>query len=183
MWFPANEILLEMKYFLRRAIAYFVDCLCCYGVIMLVLQWAILSNLQPLLGIDEEWFQISLNVQLYVLLTISIPVWAYFTYFDSRESKGTIGKRLLKLSVVDDQQQRLDLYRSFQRTFLKLLPWEVAHLGVIWPEPIYFADEPNVRIFTIVGIILLAVYTFSVVLSTQQQSVYDKWLDTAVLTE
>ncbi len=172
-----------MKYFLRRAIAYSIDCLLCYGIIMLVLQWAILSNLHPLLGINEEWFQTSLNVQLYVLLTISVPVWAYFTYFDSDKSSGTIGKRLMKLSVVDDEDQRLDLQRSFQRTFLKLLPWEVAHLGVIWPEPIYFADDPNVRIFTIVGLLLLALYAFSVVLSTKQQSVFDRWLDTTVLSE
>lgn len=170
-----------MNYFLRRGIAYLIDCLLCYGVIMLVLQWAILGQLRPLLGINDEWFHSSLNLELYVLFTISLPVWSYFTYFDSRKSIGTFGKRFLKLAVVDDQYERLSIGKSFQRTFSKLLPWELAHLGVVFPVPIYVAEEPNVRLFTIVGLVLLAVYTFSVVLTTRGQSIYDQWIGSRVV--
>jgi len=91
-----------MKYFSKRTLAYIIDCLVCFGVLMLVIQLIILSPVRPLMGITNEWLANSLNLQLYVLTTISIPTWVYFAYFDSNKSKGTIGKRLMKLSVRDD---------------------------------------------------------------------------------
>ena len=90
-----------MKHFLKRAVAYFTDCMICYSLVMLVIQLALLSNIREPLGITDEWFTNSINLQLYVSLTISLPVWAYFSYLDSNRSKGTFGKRMMKLAVYD----------------------------------------------------------------------------------
>jgi uncharacterized RDD family membrane protein YckC len=88
-----------MKYFLERTIAYFIDCIIAFAVVMLIIQWAVLSHVREFVGITDAWFQNSINMQLYVLITISIPVWIYFAYFDSVKSKGTFGKRVFKLGV------------------------------------------------------------------------------------
>lgn len=170
-----------MKYFTKRIIAYFLDCLICYSLVMLIIQWALLSNLREMIGLTNDWFENSLNLQVYVLLTISLPVWFYFTYFDSKKSSGTIGKRIMKLTVTNIQKDRIGLKKSFLRTVLKLAPWEIAHIGVIFPTPLYFSQNPDIRLVTIIGIILLGIYMISIIIGSNGQSVYDKLLGTRVI--
>lgn len=170
-----------MKHFIKRTIAYLIDYLICYTFIMIFFQWALLSNLRNIIGITNEWFESSFNLQLYVFLTISIPVWFYFTYLDSNKSIGTIGKRIMKLAVIDYNKEKVRLKKSFLRTILKLSPWEIAHIGVIFPSPLYFSQNPDIRILTIFGIILFGVYMVSIMIDSNRQSLYDKLLCTKVI--
>ena len=170
----------SMTHLFRRSLAYFIDCTICYSLIMLILQWAILGNIRESIGITNKWFEISWNMELYVLASISLPVWLYFTYFDSNRTRGTFGKRIMKLSVRDKEKKKISLGKSFLRTFLKLSPWEIAHFGVIFPTPMYFEEEADIRILTIVGIILFLSYAASIIVYNNGQSVYDKLLGTRV---
>ena len=170
-----------MKYVAKRSFAYFLDCFICYSLVMLLIQWALLSNLRESIGLTDEWFERSWNLQMYVLLTISLPVWLYFTYFDSKKSVGTFGKRIMKLSVTDMQSERIGLKKSFIRTLLKLSPWEIAHIGVIFPTPLYFSDNSDVRLVTILGILLFGIYMISILISPNGRSVYDKLVGTKVV--
>ena len=172
---------MSFVYFIKRTLAYFLDCFIAFTGVMLIFQWAILSNLRSIFGITENWFQISLHMHLYVFVSISIPVWLYFSYFDSIYSKGTFGKRILKLKLVDTNQQKISFSKSIKRTILKLLPWEIIHLGIIYPRPIYFENEPEIRLFVFIGIALFISYILSIWLDTKKQSVYDKLLGTLVL--
>ncbi|WP_340064706.1 RDD family protein [Ascidiimonas aurantiaca] len=169
-----------MRYFLKRTLAYFIDVTLCYTILILVLQWAILGTLRTRLGLADTWFENSLNMELYVLSTISLPVWFYFTYFDSNRAKGTLGKRLFRLSVQNPENQRISPGKSFLRTFLKLLPWEIAHLGVIFPTPLYFEDEPGLRILTLAGMVLFVSYMISILADPKRRSLYDRLLKTQV---
>lgn len=148
---------------------------------MLVIQWGILSHVRGLIGITDEWFHNSWNMELYVLISISMPIWFYFTYFDSHKSKGSFGKRILKLSVVDLQGDRIHWRTSFGRTLLKLLPWEVTHIGAIFPTPIYFEDNPELRILSIIGLLLLMVYAGSILQNRHQRSIHDRLMGTRVV--
>lgn len=148
----------------------------------MVFQWAILSRIREPFGMTEEWFEDSLHMELYVLLTISLPVWLYFIIMDSRVTKGSIGKRMMKLRVYSmNEISYISLARSFKRTFFKLLPWEIAHLGVIFPTPLYFQKEPEIRVLTIFGIILFIIYMISILTSKKGQAIYDYILGTRVL--
>lgn len=171
------------KYFFKRGLAYLIDCCICYGAIMFILQWGILSNVRESIGITDAWFENSLNLQIYVLTTISLPVWLYFIYFDSKRSKGTFGKRFFNLSVVDKDGEKIDLKKSFYRTFLKLAPWEISHTGVIFPIPLYFDNNPEVRILMILGLLLMAVYIVSILIDSLNKSVYDKIINTRVISK
>ena len=82
-----------MNHIVRRTLAYLIDCTISFSVVMLLFQWALLSNIRGSLGLTDEWFMNGLNVELYVLLTISLPVWLYFIIMDSKKSRGTFGKR------------------------------------------------------------------------------------------
>lgn len=170
-----------LKYFLKRALAYLLDCLLCYSIIMLVVQWAILSPIRESMGITDEWFSNSLNLELYVLVSISFPVWMYFAYFDSNKFRATFGKRLMKLSVCDCRGRKLVLGKSLLRTVLKLLPWELIHLGIVFPTPMYFEEEPSIRTLTLVGTFLFIVYALSIFFNSDRQSIYEKLIGTNVI--
>ncbi len=171
-----------MNYFIKRSFAYVIDCMICYSFVMIIIQWAILSQFRDQLGITDEWFKDSVNMELYVLTSISLPVWIYFTLMDSKISKGTFGKRILKLFVSQqDRNEIISIGRSFLRTILKLAPWELAHLGVIFPTPMYFEEEGGLRILTILGLALFLAYIVSIFLDKEGRSIYDRILGTKVI--
>ena len=171
-----------MKHFFKRTIAYFVDSAICYLLVMLLIQWAFLGQIRDQIGITNEWFKNSVNMEIYVLLTISLPVWIYFILMDSRLSTGTFGKRLFKLEVNHIiKRNKITLGRSVIRTILKLMPWEIAHLGIIFPVPMYFEEQPELRFLTILGLALFLIYAFSILLSRKNQALYDSLLKTIVL--
>lgn len=174
---------MSFVYFIRRTLAYFVDCLIAFAGVMLIFQWAILTNLRSIFGINDDWFQNSINMHIYVLFSISIPVWLYFSYYDSIYSKGTFGKRFFKLKVVNTKIQKISFRKSLSRTILKLLPWEIIHIGIIYPKPIYFEDQPSMRILVFVGILLFVSYIISIFVIPKKQSFYDLLLGTMVLSK
>ncbi|MGQ1891792.1 RDD family protein [Thermophagus sp. OGC60D27] len=169
-----------MKYFIERTLAYFIDCFIAFAVVMLMIQWAILSHIREFFGITDMWFQSSINMQLYVLTSISIPVWIYFAYFDSKKANGTFGKRIFKLEVRDNKNQKIGFGKSLFRAILKLLPWEIAHMGVIFPTPIYYENEPAVRIVSYVGLLLFAIYVISIWTDSRKRTIYDQVIGTIV---
>jgi len=168
------------KYLLKRATAYLIDCTIAFSIVMIIIQWGILSHTREWIGITDDWFKDSLNMQLYVSLSISLPVWIYFSYFDSILSKGTIGKRLLGLHLSDINNNSISFPKAFLRTVLKLLPWEIAHVGVIFPTPLYYEQNGDVRLLSYVGISLFVIYVISVIINVKNQSLYDIVLNTCV---
>lgn len=171
-----------MKHLLKRTLAYFIDCLLAFTAVMLILQGLILTPIRESFGITIEWFNSGLNTELYVLATISLPVWVYFIYTDSQKSKGSFGKRLMNLSVRNSiDNERVTIGTSFKRTFLKLLPWEISHIGVVLPTPLWYVEKFEYRVFLLFGILVLVSYIISVLLNTDGKSIYDRLIGTKVV--
>jgi uncharacterized RDD family membrane protein YckC len=64
--------------------------------------------------------------QLFVSLTLTLPVLLAFTIFEASTWQGTVGKRATRLLVTDRNLRRIGFGRSLVRSALKLLPWELA---------------------------------------------------------
>ncbi|MEM8889689.1 MAG: RDD family protein [Bacteroidota bacterium] len=172
---------IKLRYLLRRTIAYFIDCFIAFALVMLLIQQLFLAQVRGYIGLDDAWFLNSWNVELYVLLSISLPVYLYFAFQDSSRKKGSLGKKWMKLEISQyENGQKLSFPKALFRTFLKLLPWEIAHVGLIFPEPIYFAEDPQLNILTPLGILLFLIYFMSIGLNQKSQSLYDKWLNVHV---
>lgn len=75
----------------------------------------------------------------WVVLSVSLPSWIYFTVFDSTRDGATVGKRFLNLAVRNADGGELPRSRALVRTAVKLLPWELTHVMIFLPEP--FGDE------------------------------------------
>ncbi len=86
------------------------------------------------------WFQLnpfSINVwlnQVFVFLTLTLPVMLYFACCEASPWQATIGKRIAKVRVCDTNGRRPSLSRTTMRAIFKFLPWEFFHT-IFWHWP------------------------------------------------
>ena len=169
------------NYLLKRSLAYFIDVSIVYLFVMLVIQMLILVPIRNYFGITEAWFRIGWNVQMYVLLTISIPVWLYFIISEASKHRATFGKRLMKLEVLNvNGNSRISISTSVKRTFFKLLPWELIHIGLNLPKPVWFQENPEFRYLTLFGSLLFVGYFTFLIYFNKNKTPYDSILGTEV---
>ena len=111
---------------------------------------------------------------IYLLVTVSFPVWLYFLSMESSRRKATLGKRLLHLEVADAYGSRISLARSALRTLVKLIPWELTHLTLCLPTPIFYEgsdDRLRPGFWFVYG--LIGLYLAAAMMTRRKQSVHD----------
>ncbi len=166
--------------FLARSFAYLIDCGCAFALFV-VTQLLILAPLRSAIGIGDEWFHSGTNSQLYTIATISIPTWLYFSLFDCSSWRATIGKRMMSLEVADAaSNSRIGFIRSFLRSIIKLLPWELAHIGNNLPTPVWYTEEPHFRIAFAFSGPLLILYIASMYTNPGRRCIHDMIVGTNV---
>ncbi len=121
---------LEPAGFVRRAAAFLLD-LAVAGVAVVVLLQLFLDPLRQALG--PGWMRIGAFYVSYVLLTVSLPIWFYFSGYESSPWQATPGKRWLGIRVNSIGGRPVTFVRAFVRTVVKLLPFEIAHICVALP--------------------------------------------------
>jgi uncharacterized RDD family membrane protein YckC len=179
----------KLAYVIRRVGAYLLDIVIAFGFFAST-QYLIFAPLRDRLG--SQWMTSGILLEVYVLLTISLPVWLYFSITESSRWQASIGKRILGLLVTDTDGDRIGFGSGFLRTVIKLLPWEIAHLIAnlptsMWINPQTGAVDINTEIsayrvwlFTIVYV-LLAVYLVAIFLTERNRSVNDLVAGTIVI--
>lgn len=169
----------------RRAAAYAIDVAIAYGIFL-----AIQTGISPLRNrLDPNWMASPSLFEGYILLTISLPVWCYFAFSESSSWRATIGKRLLGLRVTDVAGKRIGIGRSVLRTAVKLLPWDLAHLTIALPAPLFI--DPNsgaldwtrgeFRLGFILVYALIGVTVVTMVRTSRRQALHDLAASTVVL--
>jgi len=113
--------------------------------------------------------------QLIGFLTLTLPVITYSYLTEKSKWKATIGKRILNLIVLTNENKTTK--SILLRNVLKYLPWELAHTGVHWI--IYFESvgrEIPIWTWTILIIpqAIVFIYFVSIMLSKGQSSIYDR---------
>jgi uncharacterized RDD family membrane protein YckC len=141
-----------MQLTFKRAGAYLIDVLIGYVLTICVIQVPIslLTGFQDTLAEGSETL-------LWVWLTISPVVWSYFIIMEQRY-QATIGKRLLNLKVVQPQTEMSPTtWQVIQRTFFKLLPWEINHfvLAMVWQSQ---SLNPAFQAGIVISYVLLFIY-------------------------
>jgi uncharacterized RDD family membrane protein YckC len=155
---------------LRRAAAYLVD-IAILAAAVVITQLGIQAITG---GFPANQLNTGLQIEAWVFATVSLPVWAYFTLLEGSVWQASLGKRLLGLQVTDTMGNRIGYGRALLRTIVKLLPWELTHLSLMLPTPIW--DESasaNLRPGLIVAYALLVLYIVVAVLTPRKQSVHD----------
>ncbi len=161
----------------RRIAAYVLD---------VVLVAAILLGAQFLLsrvtnGFPFNLLTTGLRIEIWVFLTVSLPTWIYFAYYESSARQATLGKRLLKLRVTDTNHEPIGFGRAFIRTIIKLIPWELTHVVLFFPTPIMTDPNPSPRLGLFLVYPLLALYMLSIIFTPRKRSIHDLLVGTLVL--
>lgn len=132
----------------RRVAAYFVD----YFVFILPLIGLVSLGAWSLHLLDISLFSRSswLNHGIAILI-LTVPVVIYFALSEASRFQATVGKKLMKLTVVDAAGQRLTLAKATVRAVVKFLPWEFFH-SIIWHWEGWPANPTPPTIFQVVAI-------------------------------
>jgi uncharacterized RDD family membrane protein YckC len=165
----------------RRFLAFGAD----YLIIALYLT---ILTLIRLFLIPDEALQPSLGGpaigQPLVFLLLTLPVLLYFTFMESSSRRGTIGKRILHLTVVTVDHSRLTRSRALARAVLKFLPWELSH-SCLWRIPGWplSPQEPSWIVYAGFALVwaLIIAYILNAAFSTRRQMLYDRLLRCVVI--
>jgi uncharacterized RDD family membrane protein YckC len=65
--------------------------------------------------------------ELVGFLLLTLPVVLYFALCEASRLRATLGKRALRLAVVDENGGRLTARRALLREAVRFLPWELSH--------------------------------------------------------
>ncbi|MGG6310405.1 RDD family protein [Paenibacillus macerans] len=141
-----------MRLALKRLFAYWIDFVI-LGTVLIGLQLLVYKIAS---GFPFDVFDEGYEIELWVLGTMSLPVWGYFIYFESRKQQ-TLGKKWLGLRVINAHGNPISLRQAILRTAVRLLPWELTHWIVLVPEPWWNTQTPGNQswIYLPNGILLL----------------------------
>lgn len=117
--------------FLRRCTAYAIDCLLAFFVTIVLFQ-----GLTWLLTQGAWWNNLRTwaAVEAWIVFSVVLPTWLYFSLAEASPWQATLGKRLLGLRVTDLHGKRPSLAHAMLRNFLKLIPWNFVHIGFLAPS-------------------------------------------------
>jgi uncharacterized RDD family membrane protein YckC len=128
------------------------------------------------LGRPLRWPENPLVGDLIAFITLVLPVILYFTLQESSSRRATWGKRKTGLLVVNERSERLTFGRALLRSFLKFLPWQIAHTSLFHWEGLPFAPaEPAPMVMVGFGLVylLVGIYIASALISKQHRTPYD----------
>lgn len=164
-----------MSLLLSRPIAYFID---------FVMLWFIciipqLLAFHFLNGAPFKYFTEPVLIYFWIMMTVSFPMWIYFIFTEKSEKQATLGKRLMGLKVQSVIGTRINRKQSLYRTAIKLLPWEIAHLGLIpvyesggfQPDHGQFEFEPNFALY--LSNLILIVFVIYFLAKRGKQTIHD----------
>jgi uncharacterized RDD family membrane protein YckC len=151
-----------------------------FGLTMAV-SWGMSASGRPV-----SWPDNPLLADLLAFLILVLPVILYFTFQESSSRQATWGKRERGLLVVNENGERLTFGQAFLRSFLKFLPWQIAHTSLFHWEGWPFAPaEPTVMVLVGFGLVylLVGIYIVSALVSKKHRTPYDWAAGSYVIVE
>ena len=162
---------------LKRLMAYWIDFIL-LALILCGCQWFLYTLTA---GFPFDQLKAGYEIELWVLATISTPVWVYFICSEYYYQQ-TIGKRLMKIKVESKDGSAVSLSQIVRRTAVRLFPWETTHLVILVPHPWWSSDESELSYFIYIPNILIMIYIMVLFVSKGKAAVHDRISNTTVGT-
>jgi uncharacterized RDD family membrane protein YckC len=162
---------------LARVAAYSIDIILLFAGILIT--QALLRPVNPLLGQSQRtsgW-----RSHLWVYVSVSIPILIYFALSFSSRWQATIGMRLLGIHVAGMGGEPIGLGRALLRSLVMLIPFELNHVVMFYPRPIWGDPKPGFRFGFVVVSLLMVIYLGSMLITTHHQSIHDLAAGTIVV--
>ena len=131
-----------------------------------------------------NFFSDPIRADVLAFLVTVLPVAIYFARTESSSRQASWGKAKRGLKVESADGRRLSFMSALARSFLKLLPWQLAHTCLFhipgWPT-----NTGSPPAWVIIGLslvwILVIGYALSVLVRKSRQSIYDQILGIRVV--
>jgi uncharacterized RDD family membrane protein YckC len=159
-----------------RIAAFLLDYLIITAYIIVLIAVSVLLGFGPLRTTFQGLFANPNSGEISAFLLLVLPVILYFALFECSSWQATWGKRKIGIYVTNMQGERLSLGRSLVRSFIKFLPWELAH-ACLWRIPGWPLDPQTPPLIISTGLVLVWVivgaYVISMLISKKHQTLYD----------
>lgn len=164
--------------FPRRVGAYLLDVAICATFVaasQFLIRKFVFGDAEP------SFAQDGIAVESFVLATVSLPVWLYFIAFEASSRRATPGKQAFGLEVSSLEEDPLTLSRIIVRNLVKLLPWELTHVALLVPTPLW--TDPNaalMRPLFMLSTFLVGSWLVTAMIHPKHQGVHDLLVRTIV---
>ena len=162
----------------QRSGAFLLDYLIIAAYIVLLVIISVGLGFGPLRSVFRAMFADPNISEFSAFLLLVLPVILYFALFERSSWQATWGKRKMGLRVIDTHGARLSLPRSFARSLLKFVPWELTH-ACLWRIPGWplapTTPSPIITAGLVLVWILVGAYLVSMLVSKKHQALYD-WI-------
>ena len=159
-----------------RFAAFLLDYLIIAAYIVVLIVVSVLLGFGPLRQTFQSLFANPNSSEISAFLLLVLPVILYFALYESSSWQATWGKRKVGLRVMNSYGGRLNFRRSLVRSFIKFLPWELAH-ACLWRIPGWPLDPQNPPLIISMGLVLVWIivgtYVISMLMSKKHQTLYD----------
>ncbi len=131
-----------------------------------------------------RFFSEPIRADVLAFLTTVLPVAIYFARTESSSRQASWGKAKRGLKVEATDGTRLSFTHALARSFLKLIPWQIAHT-CLFKIPGWPANTGSPPFWVIIGLsvvwVLIIGYALSVLVRKSRQSIYDQILGIRVV--
>lgn len=153
----------------RRIVAYGIDILMSF--VALVGIQVMLFPINPLLGATGPTNELLLHA--WVTLTVTIPLLLFFGISWASNASATPGMRIMGLRVRTTTGPAVTRGRALLRALVLLIPFELNHVVMFYPHPIWDDATPGFRIGFIAVYFVLLVYLVTAFATARRQGPHD----------
>jgi uncharacterized RDD family membrane protein YckC len=111
----------------RRVAAWLLDYLLIAAYLVVLTAVSLGLGLSPMQAGITSTLSRLFAAELVGFLTLTLPVVLYFAVCEASRWRATLGKRALRLAVVDKQGGRLTVRGALLREAVRFFPWELSH--------------------------------------------------------
>lgn len=154
---------------IRRLAAYLVDILLLFAAVV-VTQFGLNAFTS---GLPLRLLTTGPRIEVWAWLSVSLPTYLYFALSESSVRGATPGKHLLGLHVTNLAGKRIGFGQALLRTIVKLIPWEVTHLSLFLPTPIFLDGQGGFLPGLMTANALIVVYLAVVVMTAGKRGIHD----------
>ena len=168
---------------IRRIAAWLLDYLLIAAYLVLLTAVSLGLRVSPVQAGFNRAMSQPVTAELLGFFLLTLPVVLYFALFEASPLGATLGKRALRLAVVETNGGRLSTRRALLRETVRFLPWELSH-ALLWRVALS-PDRGSISFWVTAGFgvvyAVVLLYLATLFIGSLHRTVYDRLAGSAVI--
>jgi uncharacterized RDD family membrane protein YckC len=167
---------------LRRIGAWLLDYLLIAAYLVLLTAVSLALRASPAQAGFNSAMSQPATAEILGFFLLTVPVVLYFALLEASPHRSTLGKRALRLAVVQRDGRRLSVARALLREAVRFLPWELSH-ALLWRVALS-QDRASISLWVTAGFgvvyALVLLYLVTLLIGSHR-TVYDRLAGSIVI--